>query len=109
MELFDRRYKIYDAIMEVTTNDINDFNENMWLRHHKNIASAPFLFNADEDVLDFINNVNKSAYAVLEFVKECAMPLDEEQRQTAIDLCNNLWKLRPEAQDVFSKYLTLKA
>lgn len=109
MELFDRRYKIYEAIVKLTTNKFTDFNEVMWLHHHRDIASAPFLFNSDSEVLDFIHKVNEAAFLIIDFKENYGVDYSEEQEPAIKQLCKNLWNLQLEATKVFSKDLTLNA
>ncbi len=79
------------------------------------MSATRFLFDSDKEVLDFQKKVSDAVLAIVEFRKEHGIPegadkkLDENQTQAQKDLCENLWKLRPEAIGVFAKYLTLGA
>ena len=51
MELFDRRYKVYDAVITVLTEDFDKYNDDMWLDLHRDLSATRFLFNSDQDVI----------------------------------------------------------
>ena len=115
MELFDRRYKVYDAVITTITKRYSKFHDEIVLDLHRDISSARFLFNSDKDIMDFIGTVLSAAKDIVNFRRkagagfEAYSELDEEQKQTATDLRDNIFSLRQEAIEVFSKYLTLEA
>ncbi len=109
MELFDRRYKVYDAVITVLTEDFDKYNDDMWLDLHRDLSATRFLFNSDQDVIGFQGKVICAVNAIVKFRREHSVPLDEKETQAAQNLLDNLRELRQEAIDVFSKYLTLDA
>ncbi len=114
MELFDRRYTVYYAVYTVLTKDFKDFNDKMYVHFFRNLSATRFLFTSkdkelDKKVLDFQEKVRSATLDIVKFRREHRMPLNENQTQATNALCKTLWDLRPEAIDVFSKYLTLNA
>lgn len=113
MELFGRRYKIYDAVITIITTNFDDFRDDTVECLHRDLSAARFLFDSDEDVLDLTKKVIEAAHGIVTYRREQGIPddsdkeLDEDQSQAAKDLSKNLWKLRQEAIEVFSTYLTL--
>ncbi len=122
MELFDRRYKVYDAVIVAITKNFDEINYDMYYILHRDVSSARFLFTSkdkelDKKLLAFILKVVSAVHDIVKLRTEEDIPDltfsqlsdTEEGRQEANDLCENLMTLRKEAIDVFSKYLTLEA
>lgn len=138
MELFDKKYKIYEVVIEAITTKFDDFHKDTAILLHRDLSSTRFLFRSkenedleykyldkedledeglDKEVLNFVKKVLEAAKGIANF-REDKKTLDGEyikyedlganQKQANV-FWKNIGGLRREAINVFSKHLTLNA
>ncbi len=122
LEFFEKRYKVYKAVVDYLTTEFREMCSDRGLEYHREVSSARFLFD-DMRVVEFSERVAKAGTKVENFkndfmrLRVSIKPIkyfdysditDAESLTEAMNLMNDFYKLRGEAIDIFSEFLTLK-
>ena len=110
MELFDRRYKIYEAMLELTITV--PIRKDDVLKYGIKTAQAMFVFNLDiQNALAKVGRIGGSiADIMVDYpANSYRYPVDPKMlAPNLIDLYNNLYKAGRKATVIFAEYITLK-
>jgi len=120
MELFDKRYKVYESILAVVTGSLEHVDRQTLPAISRQWYSAVFLFENDKNIFDFMVKVSEAATALVDFSEANKFSLSDDpetildslsikQRKEFPRLVVNIHALKDDALILFTEYLTLKA
>jgi hypothetical protein len=114
MELFEKRYKIYESTINAMTKPWEEFDGNTILTIYKNIAPTCFLFENSEDIELFHRKILSAINDIIQFKEEInfgrvgRVPITKEQTKNLRKLLMQINSLRENAPIIFKDYLTLE-
>jgi archaellum component FlaC len=111
MERFDRRYKIYEAMVELVTTEIITTDDMQ--KYAIKTAQARFVFKRDiQDALAKVGIIGNRIAQIMEeypsIVSSHEIFCLRTQDTRLDDLYNNLYKAADDASNIFAEYITLK-